>query len=151
MARKSFFTVGYEFTTLPGLIAGLEKHRVKRVIDTRDVANSRRAGFSKKMLAASLDEHGIGYIHLRALGTPKAGRIANRAGRMDEFRRIYHASFEQPEAQLALREVRDLCQDQASALLCFCGNEAKCHRHIIAEALKEMGLTQKEIVFDLGK
>jgi uncharacterized protein (DUF488 family) len=151
MPRKTFFTIGYELTTLPGLIAALEKNHVKRVIDTRDVANSRRAGFSKKMLAASLDEHGIGYIHLRALGTPKTGRIANRAGRMDEFRRIYHASFERPEAQLALLEAADLCREQASALLCFCGNEAKCHRHIIAEALKKKGLTQKEIALRVGE
>jgi uncharacterized protein (DUF488 family) len=67
MPRKTFFTVGYERTTLAGLIAALEDHGVTRVIDTRDVANSRRAGFSKKLLAASLDEAGIQYIHLRAL------------------------------------------------------------------------------------
>lgn len=74
---------------------------MKRLINTRDVANSRRAGFSKKRLAASLDEGGIAYLHLRPLGTPKAGR----ADRMDEFRRIYMARFNQPEAQLALLEV----------------------------------------------
>lgn len=144
---KHFFTVGYERTTLPGLIAGLEANGVKRVIDTRDVANSRRAGFSKKMLAATLDEHGISYVHLRALGTPKAGRIANRAGRMDEFLRIYAASFAQPETQLALLECEELCRSQPSALLCFCGDEAKCHRHIIGQALIAKGLTQKEIAF----
>ncbi len=147
MARRIFFTVGYEYTTLPGLIAALQEARVRRVIDTRDVANSRRAGFSKKLLAASLDEHGIAYVHLRALGTPKAGREANRAGRMDEFRRIYEASFQRPEAQLALLEAEELCRAQATALLCFCGEEAKCHRHIIAQALAEMGLKQREIGF----
>jgi uncharacterized protein (DUF488 family) len=145
---KRFFTVGYERTTLSGLIDGLELNGVKRVIDTRDVANSRRAGFSKKMLAATLDQHGIGYIHLRALGTPKAGRLANRAGRMDEFRAIYEAAFAQPEAQLALLECEDLCRDQPSALLCFCGEETKCHRHVIAQALVKKGLQQKEIAFD---
>jgi uncharacterized protein (DUF488 family) len=150
MARKTFYTVGYERTTLAGLIAGLGQAGVKRVIDTRDVANSRRAGFSKKMLAASLDEHGIGYIHLRALGTPKAGREANRAGRMDEFRKIYEASFQRPEAQLALLEAEELCRAQATALLCFCGNELKCHRHRIGEALIEKGLKQSEIAFTPG-
>jgi uncharacterized protein (DUF488 family) len=149
MPRKTFFTVGYERTTLAGLIAALEEHGVKRVIDTRDVANSRRAGFSKKLLAASLDEHGIGYIHLRALGTPKAGREANRAGRMDEFRRIYEASFQRPEAQLALLEAADLIKAQPTALLCFCGDVLKCHRNRIAEALEEKGLRRKEIGFDL--
>jgi uncharacterized protein (DUF488 family) len=151
MARKTFYTVGYENTTLAGLIEGLEKAGVKRVIDTRDVANSRRAGFSKKLLAASLDEHGIGYIHLRALGTPKAGREANRAGRMDEFRKIYEASFQRPEAQLALLEAEELCRTQASALLCFCGDEKKCHRHRIGQALIEKGMTQKEIAFIPGR
>ncbi len=147
MARKTFFTVGYERTTLAGLIAALEQHGVRRVIDVRDVANSRRAGFSKKMLAASLDEHDIGYIHMRALGTPKAGRLANRAGRMDEFRKIYEESFQHPEAQLALLEAEELSRAQATVFLCFCGDERKCHRHRIAEALGEKGMTQREITF----
>lgn len=148
MARtRTFFTVGYEHTTLAGLIAGLQAAGVKRIIDTRDVANSRRAGFSKKLLAASLDEEGISYIHLRPLGTPKAGREANRAGRMDEFRRIYEASFIRPEAQLALLEAEELIRDRPTALLCFCGDGAKCHRNRIAEALEEKGLKRKEILF----
>lgn len=147
MPRKTFFTVGYEHTTQAGLIAALQDHGVKRVIDTRDVANSRRAGFSKKLLAASLDDAGITYLHLRPLGTPKPGRDANRAGRMDEFRRIYMARFNQPEAQLALLETEDLCRTQPTALLCFCGDGIKCHRHIIATALESKGLKRREIAF----
>ncbi len=119
---------------------------MRRVIDTRDVANSRRAGFLRKKLAASLDEHGIGYIHLRALGTPKAGREANRAGRMDEFRRIYEASFQRPEAQLALLEAEELCRAQASALLCFCGEEEVSPPSDRRGADRE-GLVQREMAF----
>lgn len=147
MARKTFFTVGYEYTTQAGLIAALQAHGVKRLIDVRDVANSRRAGFSKKVLAASLDEGGITYLHLRPLGTPKAGREANRAGRMDEFRRIYLDRFNQPEAQLALLEAEELARSAPTALLCFCGDALKCHRHIIADALVEKGLKREEIAF----
>jgi len=142
-----FFTVGYEHTTLAGLIAALHAHGVKRLIDVRDIANSRRAGFSKMLLAASLDEAGIGYLHLRALGTPKAGREANRAGRMDEFREIYEASFQRPEAQLALLECAELARAQPTALLCSCGDGRKCHRNRIAKALATMGLERVEIGF----
>ncbi len=148
-SRTTFFTVGYEHTTLSGLIAALQDAGVKRIIDTRDVANSRRAGFSKKLLAASLDVEGIGYIHLRALGTPKAGREANRAGRMDEFRRIYEASFQRPEAQLALLEAEELDRPQPGALLCFCGDGLKRHRHRIAGTLEEKGMKRREIEFGL--
>ena len=141
----TFFTIGYERTTQAGLIEALQRHGVKTLVDVRDVANSRRAGFSKKLLAASLDEAGIGYIHLRALGTPKAGREANRAGRMDEFRTIYAASFERPEAQLQLLEAAELIAARPTALLCYCGDGAKCHRNIIAKALETKGLRRVEI------
>lgn len=147
MPPPTFFTVGYEFTTLAGLIASLQNHGVKRIIDSRDVANSRRAGFSKKLLAASLDEAGITYIHLRALGTPKAGREANRAGRMDEFWRIYERAFLEPAAQLALMEAEDLCRATPTALLCFCGEATHCHRDRIARALEEKGLKRCDIAF----
>jgi len=40
------------------------------------VAASRRPGFSKRQLAASLDEADIGYLHLQKLGTPAEGRAA---------------------------------------------------------------------------
>ena len=145
MPRKSFFTIGYEFVTQAELISALQKHGVRRVIDTRDVANSRRAGFSKKLLAASLDEAGMTYFHLRALGTPKAGREANRAGRMDEFWAIYERAFQEPAAQLALLEAEELCRTAATALLCFCGDASHCHRDRIARALEEKGLKRKDI------
>ncbi|HEY5072119.1 MAG TPA: DUF488 family protein [Caulobacteraceae bacterium] len=42
----------------------------------RAVAASRRPGFSKTILAASLSEAGLAYRHPRALGTAKSGRDA---------------------------------------------------------------------------
>jgi uncharacterized protein (DUF488 family) len=143
--QRFFFTIGYERTTQAGLIDALLRAGVKTLVDVRDVANSRRAGFSKTLLAASLDEAGIGYVHLRALGTPKAGREANRAGRMDEFREIYEQAFQRPEAQLALLEAAELIESRPTALLCFCGDGAKCHRNRIAEALEEKGFGRIEI------
>ena len=74
------FTIGYEHTT-PGVFLGeLARAKVGLVIDVRAVAASRRPGFSKRQLAAALAERGIGYLHLRALGTPKEGRLAARSG-----------------------------------------------------------------------
>ncbi len=145
MPRRTFFTVGYEFVTQAELIAALQGHGVRQLIDTRDVANSRRVGFSKKLLAASLDEADMTYIHLRALGTPKAGREANRAGRMDEFWAIYERAFQEPAAQLALLEAEELCRAAATALLCFCGDASHCHRDRIALALEDKGLKRKDI------
>ena len=140
MTQTQFFDIGYERATQAAVIDALKAAGVKTLVDVRDVANSRRAGFAKKALAAGLDEAGIAYIHLRALGTPKAGRQANRAGHMEDFWNIYEQAFEQPEAQLALQECAELCGKAPTALLCFCADGKKCHRHRIAQALEEAGL-----------
>ena len=65
----------------PELIAALQAAGVEQVIDVRAVPLSRKPGFSKNVLAAGLKEAGIDYVHLKALGTPPAGREAARKGR----------------------------------------------------------------------
>ena len=105
---KRVWTIGYEHVGVPALIEALKAAKIKTLIDIREVANSRRAGFSKKALAASLDEAGIAYLHLRALGTPKAGREAARRGDADTMHAIYEAKLAEPESQLALAETAEL-------------------------------------------
>ena len=75
------FTIGYEGTTMPEFVSALQAAGVQRVIDVRALPLSRRPGFSKSPLRAALEEAGIEYVHLKALGTPSEGRTAARAGR----------------------------------------------------------------------
>jgi uncharacterized protein (DUF488 family) len=67
----------------------LKRTKIELLVDTRAVAASRRPGFSKRQLAASLDEAGIGYIHLQKLGTPAQGRAKARSGDTNALWRIY--------------------------------------------------------------
>lgn len=68
---KKLFTIGYEQTPPKAILDELQRAGVKLLVDVRAIASSRRPGFSKTQLAAGLDERGIGYVHLRGLGTPK--------------------------------------------------------------------------------
>ena len=131
-------TIGYEQTTQPQLIDRLEAAGVKVLIDVRAVAASRRAGFSKKLLAASLEARGIEYVHLRALGTPKAGRDAARAGRTAEMRAIYEQQLKTPEAQVELARAAAIAAEKKAALLCLEADARCCHRAMVAERLHEM-------------
>jgi uncharacterized protein (DUF488 family) len=131
-------TIGYERATQAQLMDRLQAAGVKVLIDVRAVAASRRAGFSKKLLAASLEERGIEYVHLRALGTPKAGRDAARAGRTAEMRAIYEQQLETPEAQVELARAAAIATEKKAALLCLEADAACCHRAMVAERLREM-------------
>ena len=105
-------TVGYEGADIDGVVAALRAAGVERLADVRAVAVSRKRGLSKKALAARLHDEGIEYRHLVALGTPKSGRDAARAGRGALFRTIYAAHVATEEAQGALRDLAVLVRER---------------------------------------
>jgi uncharacterized protein (DUF488 family) len=72
------FTIGYEGATVGEFLSAMKKAGVERVIDIRALPLSRRPGFSKTPLRTALEEEGIEYVHLKALGTPSEGRTAAR-------------------------------------------------------------------------
>ena len=131
------FTIGYEAETLPRFLERLKAAGVKVVIDVRAIAASRRAGFSKTVLAASLGAEGIDYVHLRGLGTPKAGRDDARKGRTVEMRQIFEGALAEPQAQLDLVQAEQIAAGRPAALLCFEAEACGCHRAIVAERLQE--------------
>lgn len=120
-----------------GLADGLKTAGVDIVIDVRAVAASRRAGFSKTLLAGSLHDAGIDYLHLRDLGTPKDGRIAARAGRVKEMHAIFERHLEEPSTQLALAHATEVASERRTALLCYEAEACVCHRRILADLISE--------------
>lgn len=130
-------TVGYETDTQSGMIARLKAADVEMVVDVRAVASSRKAGFSKTLLANSLRAEGVDYLHLRDLGTPKPGRDAARVGRVGEMREIFEAHLEEPAAVLALAQATALAKTKRIALLCYEDDPNCCHRRIVADRIRE--------------
>ena len=122
---KPLFTIGYEHSTTRAMFDELADAKVDVVIDVRAVSSSRRPGFSKRQLAAGLDERGIGYLHLRALGTPKEGRLAARAGKRDELFRIFEKHLRTPEAREELDELATLAKSGRRR------HHVETHRHFV--------------------
>jgi uncharacterized protein (DUF488 family) len=143
---RTIFTIGYEQATQGQVIDALKAAGVKLVIDVRAVAASRRAGFSKGVLASSLKAEGVDYVHLKALGTPKAGREAARAGRTGEMHRIFEAHLAEPEAVMAFEGAAELAGARPAALLCYEADPACCHRRILTDRLAaERGFTVRDL------
>ena len=94
---QTLFTIGYEQAMPDAVLGELKRAKIDLLVDTRAVAASRRPGFSKRQLAASLDEAGIAYLHLQKLGTPAEGRQAARSGDLDTLWRIYDEHIKKPE------------------------------------------------------
>ena len=129
------FTIGYEGTTVPEFVSALKGAGVERVIDVRALPLSRRPGFSKTPLRGALEEAGIEYVHLKALGTPSEGRTAARAGRHSDMERIYAGQLELPEAMAQSAQMLELAREKPSALLCMEREPAHCHRTLLLNAV----------------
>jgi uncharacterized protein (DUF488 family) len=135
---NKLFTIGYEQTPPKAVLDELEHAGVKLLVDVRAVTSSRRPGFSKKQLAAGLDERGIAYVHLAALGTPKEGRMAARSGHYGALEKIYSKHLKTPDANEELDELSALVKKAGPVcLLCYERDHTHCHRQMIAEIIEE--------------
>ncbi len=126
-------TIGYEGCTVAGVVAELRAAGVSLLIDVRAVPQSRKPGFSKRQLAAELDEQGIGYVHLQGLGTPKPGRDAVRAGHPERMEPIFREHMASDRAQADLAHAKELVRGTRACLLCFERDPMTCHRRFVAE------------------
>jgi uncharacterized protein (DUF488 family) len=131
MRPKAICTIGYEGGTVDSFLRTLREAGVELVLDIRAAPVSRKKGFSKNQLAANLTDAGIGYRHLRGLGTPTRGREAARGGDLENFERIFLEHMEEPEAVLDLGEAIALAQAQPICLLCLERDPEHCHRMIV--------------------
>ena len=145
---RALFTIGYEQAKPVNILNELKRAKVELVVDTRAVAASRRPGFSKRQLAASLDDAGIAYIHLQKLGTPAEGRAAARSGDTDALWRIYDKHIKTVEARGALDELTALIKSgKRIALLCYCRDPKTCHRsRIVANVKKRVRVAVDDLI-----
>ncbi len=140
--RMDLFTIGYEGAPQAEMIARLQAAGVAQVVDVRAIAASRRAGFSKTILGESLRAEGISYLHLRDLGTPKAGRDAARKGDVATMHAIFNDHMHEPRAEAAFQQLRHEAGVKRVALMCFEAEACGCHRAILADRLaREDGAT----------
>lgn len=129
------FTIGYEGADIAAFIGTLNDAGVEIVLDIRAAPITRKPDFAKSRLSGHLAEAGIGYRHLRGLGTPKAGREAAARGDRAGFWRIFRAQMDSPEGLPQLAEAMALSRRESVCLLCLERDAHRCHRLMVAERM----------------
>ena len=130
-------TIGYESASLDDFITTLKKVGVEIIVDVRELAQSRRKGFSKKALSAALELNGIDYIHLKGLGDPKEGRDAARSGDYRRFLQIFTDHLASEAAKADMQRAIEIATDSFACLLCYERSSKECHRRLVADELSD--------------
>lgn len=136
-ASPIIWTMGYERASLDSVIGALRAAGVQTLLDVRELPLSRRAGFSKSPLRAALNEAGIGYVHLKGLGTPAEGRLAGRQHDHARFWEIVERRMETPEAEADLLRAAAIARTERACLLCVEADPHICHRLRVGQLLAE--------------
>jgi uncharacterized protein (DUF488 family) len=131
--KGSLFTVGYQQTSLTVMLEKLESQGIQMVLDVREVAWSRKPGFSAKQLESTLIGRGIEYQHDRLLGTPRSIRQHYRLSGDWEVFRLQYSEHLQSISDL-VRSYVSLLRSKRVCLLCFEREAELCHRSLLAEA-----------------
>ena len=140
-------TVGHSTRPIDEFIALLVAHRVTQLVDVRTVPRSRHnPQFNGDALAASLQATGIGYVHAPGLGGFRhpAPDSPNAGWRNLSFRG-YADYMQSPEFAENLFGLIELARHDRVALMCAEAVPWRCHRSLVADALRVRGLRAEEI------
>src|SRR4030095_9521940 len=145
---SAIYTVGHSTRSADEFVALLAAHDVRLLVDVRTIPRSRHnPQFNSDRLPKTLQEAGIEYAHMPALGGLRrpSPHSVNFGWRNDSFRG--YADYMQTEAfSLALDQLIGLAASASTAIMCAEAVPWRCHRSLIADALVVRGIEALEIV-----
>lgn len=144
----TIWTIGHSTHAWPAFMDLLQAHRIQAIADVRTLPGSRRfPQYDQEPLAANLQAQGVAYHWLASLGGRRRARpdSPNDAWRNASFRgyadHMASAAFAQGMEQLL-----ELAAVRRTAIMCAEAVWWRCHRGLIADALRHHGFTVLHIM-----
>lgn len=132
----TIYTIGHSTRSLEELIAALQAHAIKTLVDIRAFPMSRRhPHFNRESLERELPRNGIEYVWEKDLGghrKKQLERSPNTALRNESFRN-YADYMLTPQFQAAAAEVRELAEQRPTAIMCAERVWFQCHRMMVSD------------------
>ena len=132
------YTVGYEGRSVDALLGTLMREGVRRVVDVRNNAFSRKYGYTAATLGKLCQDVQIEYVHVPELGVPATLRTnLTSAAAYKKLFDTYERTI-LPAQQPSIRRAADLTRERPSALMCFEATALACHRGRLAPRVAEV-------------
>jgi uncharacterized protein (DUF488 family) len=144
----TIWTIGHSTRPLDEFLALLAQHRIEAVADVRRFPASRRCPqYGRLELQASLERDQLDYRWLPTLGGRRrpVPDSPNTAWRNASFRG-YADYMQTPEFAAGLEQLLDLARRLRTTLLCAESVWWRCHRSMIADALRARGIVVVHIL-----
>jgi uncharacterized protein (DUF488 family) len=148
MEKPMVYTIGHSTRPIDEFVAMLNAHGVTRLIDVRTIPKSRHnPQYNRNSLEAHLQDAGIGYDHMKALGGLRRPRKDSpNAGWRNESFRGYADYMGTVEFASALDAVIGAAAHERVVIMCAEAVPWRCHRSLIADSLTAHGYPVQHIM-----
>lgn len=136
-SEYTLFSTGYEGKTVEYFTNELIKEDIKVLCDIRKNALSMKYGFSKKQLKNIVENAGIKYIHIPALGIESRKR--KKLNAKEDYEKLFrsYVSNTLPKRDAEISELYGIfIKNKRIALMCFEADHKFCHRSKTITALQ---------------
>lgn len=142
------FSIGHSTRPIAAFLSLLGAHQVVTLADVRTIPGSRRnRQYGQALLARSLADLGVSYLHLPQLGgLRKPLPDSTNAGWRNSSFRGYADHMASAEFAAGLSRLLELAEQAPTAIMCAEAVPWRCHRSLIADALVVRGLKVLHIV-----
>lgn len=135
--NNSLFTLGYEGLKPDDFVSRLKENNIEILVDVREVAWSRKRGFSKSQLQAFLNLNGIKYVHMKSLGSPS--EIRKKVKENADYDYFFKEYTNYIESKMdVIQSLLGIVEKTVCCLMCFERDAEFCHRKVIALELKRI-------------
>ena len=154
--QYDFYTIGYGYSEIDEFCDRLKIKGIKTLVDVRDNPTSiYKPEYDKDTLKTSLKKVGINYIHRPELGVPKEHR--NELHTEEDFNKLWKWYDKNVLPTLNIIDSEDSANTLFDNLIgeskfngpyvfmCRELDPTKCHRHRIAKALEQRGITSLDL------
>ena len=148
MKPDKIFTIGHSTHPIDQFIKILQAYQIELLIDVRTIPKSRHnPQFNENELKFKLEQSGIDYIRLEALGGLRhtSKDSINTAWRNSSFRGF--ADYMQTqEFETGISQLIQLAAEKQSVIMCAEAVPWRCHRSLIGDALVIRDLQVEDIL-----
>lgn len=135
-SQHILFTIGYEGKSIDLYLNQLINNNIRLLVDVRKNPNSRKYGFSKKVLGQLCSKVGISYQHIHKLGInsdkrKKLETISDYENLFSEYKR----TILENNQEILFKIIAKIKYKQRIALTCFEENPNYCHRKQISNEI----------------
>ncbi len=145
---RTIYTIGHSTHPIEEFLAMLEAFEIQTLVDVRTIPKSRHnPQFNEDVLAKTLEDQGIGYVHLDALGGLRktSPDSVNQAWRNDSFRG-YADYMQTSEFSAGIEQLLEIAAKARVAIMCAEAVPWRCHRSLIGDALLVRGVQVVDIM-----